>query len=158
MKILIVGVGGQGVLLSSRLLGLCALDAGKSVRTAETIGMAQRGGSVQSHITIGEETMSPLIPKGKADLIIAFDREEGLRAKDFAGSDCRFVSAEDIDPGKLENIKTLNVALVGAALRHLPFDKAAVTHALKETVKDAFYELNVRALEYGIDNSGGKAQ
>jgi indolepyruvate ferredoxin oxidoreductase beta subunit len=150
MKILIVGVGGQGVLLSSKLLGLCALDAGYQVRTAETIGMAQRGGSVQSHITFGEGALSPLIPLGRADLIIAFDPDEGARAKPYASEACHIVSAGDLDASKLANQKSLNVALVGAAMRHLPFGKDAMLDALRQTVRPDLYEANAAALEYGM--------
>ncbi len=71
--ILITGVGGQGTVLASRLIAACAMAEGQFVRTAETIGMAQRGGSVVSHVRIGAADRSPLIPLGGADLIIAFE-------------------------------------------------------------------------------------
>jgi len=73
------GVGGQGVVLAAKLVSRAALDAGLSVRTAETIGMAQRGGSVVSHVRIGPSAHSPLIPHGTADAIIAFEPGEAVR-------------------------------------------------------------------------------
>ncbi|MHB1017754.1 MAG: indolepyruvate oxidoreductase subunit beta [Coriobacteriia bacterium] len=73
------GVGGQGIILASKLVSQAALDAGLPVRTAETIGMAQRGGSVTSHVRIGEGAYSPLIPLGTADAIIAFEPAEAVR-------------------------------------------------------------------------------
>ncbi len=77
---MIAGVGGQGTVLLSRLIGGAALSRGMDVRGAETIGMAQRGGSVVSHVRIGEGANAPLIPMGKADLIIAFEPGEAARA------------------------------------------------------------------------------
>lgn len=80
MDILLCGVGGQGTVLASKLLAQCAMNAGLPVRTAETIGMAQRGGCVLSHVRIGEGAFSPLIPLGAADVLIAFEPAEGVRA------------------------------------------------------------------------------
>lgn len=76
---LLCGVGGQGVVLASKLIAFAAMEQGKFVRTTETIGMAQRGGSVVSHVRIGEEVHSPLIPLKKADLILAFEPAEAVR-------------------------------------------------------------------------------
>jgi len=77
--ILIAGVGGQGTVLASRLLAASAIKAGYFVRTSETIGMAQRGGCVVSHVRIGDETLSPVIPYGAADLLIGFEPAEAAR-------------------------------------------------------------------------------
>lgn len=76
--ILLCGVGGQGTVLASKILAATAMNAGNSVHSAETIGMAQRGGSVTSHVRIGE-SFSPLIPHGKADIIMAFEPAEAVR-------------------------------------------------------------------------------
>ena len=90
---LIVGVGGQGTVLAARILGAAAMLAGFDVRGSETIGMAQRGGSVTSHVRMGKNTnanhleisgpASPLIPSGRADVILAFEPGEALRTIDF---------------------------------------------------------------------------
>ena len=76
---LLCGVGGQGVVLASRLIAYAAMEQGDFVRTTETIGMAQRGGSVVSHVRAGEEVHSPLIPAGGADVILAFEPGEAVR-------------------------------------------------------------------------------
>ncbi len=78
-NVLICGVGGQGTVLAAKVLSQAALSKGKQVLSAETIGMAQRGGSVTSHVRIGKNAYSPLIPAGKADLIIAFEAAEAVR-------------------------------------------------------------------------------
>lgn len=77
--ILICGVGGQGTVLASKIIAASAMEAGDPVHSAETIGMAQRGGPVTSHVRIGEEAYSPLIPFGSADMILAFEPAEAVR-------------------------------------------------------------------------------
>lgn len=76
---LLCGVGGQGTVLASRILAAAAIEKGFFARTAETIGMAQRGGCVVSHVRIGDDVLSPLIPLGRADAILAFEPGEGVR-------------------------------------------------------------------------------
>ena len=76
---IITGVGGQGTVLLSRLIGASAIACKMNVRGSETIGMAQRGGSVVSHVRMGAVINSPLIPMGKADVAIAFEPGEAVR-------------------------------------------------------------------------------
>ena len=77
---LLCGVGGQGTVLASRIIALSGMEAGFNVRTAETIGMSQRGGCVVSHVRVSDKQInSSLIPKGKADVIIAFEPAEAVR-------------------------------------------------------------------------------
>lgn len=78
-NILICGVGGQGTVLAAKVLSQAAISKGERVLSAETIGMAQRGGSVVSHVRIGEDVFSPLIPHGQADILIAFEAAEAVR-------------------------------------------------------------------------------
>ena len=77
--VLICGVGGQGTVLASKLIAAAAMAEGNTVHSAETIGMAQRGGPVTSHLRIGDEAYSPLIPHGNADVLIAFEPAEAVR-------------------------------------------------------------------------------
>ena len=77
--ILICGVGGQGTVLASKIIAAAAMEEGSPVHSAETIGMAQRGGSVTSHVRIGENACSPLIPFGGADMLLAFEPGEAVR-------------------------------------------------------------------------------
>ncbi len=79
-NILLAGVGGQGTVLASRLIAGAAMARGEIAHTAETIGMAQRGGSVVSHVRIGEGASSPLVPHGTADTLIGFEPAEAVRA------------------------------------------------------------------------------
>ena len=77
--IVLCGTGGQGTVLASRLLATAAMRKGLPVKTAETIGMAQRGGSVLSHVRVGEGVASPLVGSGRADVILAFEPSEAAR-------------------------------------------------------------------------------
>jgi indolepyruvate ferredoxin oxidoreductase beta subunit len=77
--ILICGVGGQGTVLASKIIAAAAAEEGNPVHSAETIGMAQRGGSVTSHVRIGDNAFSPMIPFGAADMLLAFEPGEAVR-------------------------------------------------------------------------------
>ena len=77
--LLVTGVGGQGVILASDIIGEAALAAGYDAKKAETLGMAQRGGSVISHVRIGARVWSPLIKEGDVDILVAFEKLEAAR-------------------------------------------------------------------------------
>ncbi len=83
LNIMIVGVGGQGTLMASRLLGNVAMQLGHDVKVSEVHGMSQRGGSVVTYVKMGEKVYSPIIEKGEADIILAFERLEALRWIDY---------------------------------------------------------------------------
>ena len=82
-NIMIVGVGGQGTLLTSRIIGKSALALGNDVKISEVHGMAQRGGSVVTFVRYGEKVSEPIVEEGTADVIIAFERLEALRYAHF---------------------------------------------------------------------------
>lgn len=83
VNVILAGVGGQGAVLASKLLARAAMERGLPVKTAETIGMAQRGGSVFSHVRMGEGVRSPLVGRGRADAIVAFEPAEAVRQLPF---------------------------------------------------------------------------
>lgn len=96
---LLCGVGGQGTVLASRILAQAAMEQGLFARTAETIGMAQRGGCVVSHVRVGEKVASPLIPEGKADVILGFEPGETVRnLKYLKKGGCVVVCSKGINP------------------------------------------------------------
>lgn len=86
-NIMIVGVGGQGTLLTSRILGGITVNAGYDVKLSEVHGMAQRGGSVVTFVRYGEKVAEPIVEEGQADLLIAFERLEALRYAHFLKKD-----------------------------------------------------------------------
>ena len=98
-NIMIVGVGGQGTLLTSRILGGITLDAGYDVKLSEVHGMAQRGGSVVTFVRYGEEVAEPIVEEGQADVLIAFEKLEALRYAHFLKPDgALVVNDHRIDP------------------------------------------------------------
>ena len=92
MNIMIVGVGGQGTLLASRILGNVAIKAGFDVKVSEVHGMSQRGGSVVTYVKYGEKVHSPIIDKGDADLILAFEELEAYRALPYLKKDGKMIT------------------------------------------------------------------
>jgi len=79
LDLLMTGVGGQGIILASNILGEAALAVGYDVKKTDTLGMAQRGGSVISHVRIARKVYSPLIKEGEADILLAFEKLEAAR-------------------------------------------------------------------------------
>ena len=116
-NILIVGVGGQGIILASEVLATVAMNQGYDVKQSEVHGMAQRGGSVSSHIRYGDAVYSPTIAEGKADVLLSFEMLESLRWLDFlATKGIAIVNRQRIDPmpvasGKAEYPKEIDEQL-----------------------------------------------
>ncbi len=184
-NILIVGVGGQGTLLASVLLGNLALMKDYDVKLSEVHGMAQRGGSVVTHVKIDADGVnSPLIEEGDADIIIAFEELEAYRWLPYLKKGGKlFVNTQQILPMPVilgqakypENIiqkleeyassvkafdalkiaedcgssKAVNVVLLGAASKDLPFDGDSWNKVIEENVKPKFVDLNKKAFELG---------
>ena len=99
MSVMIVGVGGQGSLLASKLLGRLLVDEGYDVKVSEVHGMSQRGGSVVTYVRFGEKVYSPIIAEGEADIIISFEKLEAARYAGFLKSDGKIiVNTQQIDP------------------------------------------------------------
>ena len=118
LNIMVVGVGGQGTLLTSRIIGKTALKAGFDVKLSEVHGMAQRGGSVVTFVRFGQKVNVPVVEEGSADIIIAFERLEALRYAHFLKkngvmvvNDCRIdpmtvvVGAAEYPENILETLK-----------------------------------------------------
>lgn len=122
-NVLLTGVGGQGTVLAAKVLAQAAQAKGWQVRTAETIGMAQRGGSVVSHVRMGdngEEVIAPLVAKGTADMIIAFEPAEAARVLPYLAPDGVMVSA------------TTSIQPITAALSTEPYLAEATIASLDE--------------------------
>ncbi len=97
--IMIVGVGGQGTLLASRILGSALLSKGYDVKVSEVHGMSQRGGSVVTYVKYGEKVYSPVVGEGEADLILAFEQLEAARWLSCLKTDGKvIVNTQKIDP------------------------------------------------------------
>ena len=179
-SILLAGIGGQGVLFAHQLLAECAVAQGLNVTGAETHGMSQRGGSVVSHLKIGDNS-APLIRQGTADLILAFDAAEAYRnlsfiraggmvivnnaRKDFPSEQVsqqltrikavmRVLDADGI-AGRLGRVSAANVALLGFAstCRDFPLAREALRETLPRVVRPQSLETNLQAFDEGVKES-----
>lgn len=126
-NVLIVGVGGQGTLLASKVIGTAALSHGYDVKQSEVHGMAQRGGSVVTFVRFGEKVYSPLVEMGQADVILAFEKLEALRWCGYLKAGGTLIvnnqeiaplpvviGAEQYPAGIFETLRSMNINLVAA--------------------------------------------
>lgn len=184
-NILFAGVGGQGIILASKILSIGLINAGYDVKMSEVHGMAQRGGSVTTQVRYGEKVYSPIIGKGQADVLVSFETMETCRYLDYLKADGKIVINEheipsatvlaglaDYPEGVIETIKeranttvfkaaeiaqslgnpkTMNVVLVGALIKALGLESLDWESVIKETVKEKFVDINLKALQMGMD-------
>lgn len=134
---LLCGVGGQGTILASRIIAAAAMEKGWFARTAETIGMAQRGGVVVSHVRVGESVPSPLIPPGMADVILSFEPGEAVRSLSY------------LKPGGLLIACDREVQPIAA---FQPYDGAAMADWLRRSVPRC-HVLDAQAICDACDSS-----
>jgi indolepyruvate ferredoxin oxidoreductase beta subunit len=137
--LLMVGVGGQGTILASDILGDVALAAGYDVKKTDTLGMAQRGGSVISQVRMAEKVWSPLVEEGEVDIFLAFEKLEGVRWAHF------------LKPGGLAIINNhANPPLsVSLGVNRYPTDKEVQDILQKRTEKICFIDGTARAQKLG---------
>ncbi len=138
-NVLVVGVGGQGVVLASDIIGETALAAGYDVKKTDTLGMAQRGGSVVSHVRMGKKVYSPLIREGDADIILGFEKLEAVRWLPWLRQDgALIVNNQAVPP--------LSVSL---GVDCYPTDSDILSAARQVTAKIYLVEAQRRAAELG---------
>ncbi len=127
IDILISGVGGQGTVLASRLIAAAAINQGSFARTAETIGMSQRGGCVVSHVRIDSEKSGSIIPFGGADMVIAFELAEAARSiPRLSKKGCCIVNTQVIKP-------------VSASLGNSHYDSDEIIKYIKDNSQEVYF-------------------
>ena len=154
MNIMIVGVGGQGTLLASRILGKVAIKEGYDVKVSEVHGMSQRGGSVVTYVKYGDKVYSPIIDRGEADLILAFEMLEAMRALPYLKKGGKMIAnTQKMNPiaEKAGTIKAVNVVLIGLLAKSMDVDKNVWIDVIKETVPEKFLDVNIKAFELGYE-------
>ena len=161
-SIMIVGVGGQGSLLASKLLGRLLVDEGYDVKVSEVHGMSQRGGSVVTYVRFGDKVYSPIIDTGEADLIVSVEKIDPMPviigAAEYpsgvlpemkaAGANIDAVDALTLAE-QAGSAKAANIVLMGRVAKYfdIPYEKWIA--AIEKTVAPKFVELNKRAFELG---------
>jgi indolepyruvate ferredoxin oxidoreductase beta subunit len=148
-NVVVAGIGGQGVLTASDILADVALRAGFDVKKSEIKGMSQRGGSVSSEVRFGEVVLSPMVSPGEADYLLVLEATQVEPNLYILKPDGRLISPDAVDPGKLVNRKSLNVALLGALSAHLALPEREWLEALREAFPPDFFEHNQQAFRTG---------
>ena len=175
-NIMIVGVGGQGTLLASKLLGRILLENGYDVKVSEVHGMSQRGGSVVTYVRYGKKVYSPIIDKGEADIIISFELLEAARWVEYLkeGGILPVITGAAEYPKSLEqklatlpirldamdalglalqagSAKAVNLVLLGRLSKYFHFTDAQWQDAICRSVPAKFLELNRKAFALGAE-------
>ena len=161
-NIMIVGVGGQGTLLASKMLGYVLLQRGYDVKVSEVHGMSQRGGSVVTYVRYGKKVYSPVIDKGEADVIISFEKLEAARWLEFLKKDGTIITNTQEVGAKVDakdflsiaqeagSAKAVNIALMGRLSTYFPeISDEQWQDAIEKIVPPKFLDLNRKAFEAG---------
>jgi len=149
INIVIAGLGGQGVLKASDIVADAAFRAGFDVKKSELHGMSQRGGSVTSDIRFGESVLSPMIPEGEADFLVAISPEQAEPHHHLLRPEGTLIHPGLIDAGALKNRRSLNVALLGKLSRSLQLPDEAWMEAIRANLPEKLQEVNLTAFALG---------
>ncbi|NLD98666.1 MAG: indolepyruvate oxidoreductase subunit beta [Fibrobacter sp.] len=148
-NILFCGTGGQGVLKASEVCGVAAVNAGFRVKKSEVHGMAQRGGSVESHLRFGQNLYSPLICPGEADFLVAFHDGEAARNRFYLKSDGTDLSKFLHNAEELKDSRYTNTFFLGILASQLPIAEHFWYEAIK-TVVGKKIEENIEVFKSGL--------
>ncbi len=143
------GLGGQGILTCTDILGRVVFDLGFDVKKAEVHGMSQRGGAITSDLRFGEKVLSPMIPAGTADYLVVLGDDQIDANRHFLREGGVLVKPSDFDASKLENKRTLNVALLGALSRHMDFSVDQWLEAIHQQLPERLHAVNEAAFALG---------
>jgi indolepyruvate ferredoxin oxidoreductase beta subunit len=148
-NVVIAGLGGQGVLKASDILADVAVRAGFDVKKSEIKGMSQRGGSVSSDVRFGDAVLSPMVSPGEADFLLVLEPTQVDPNRYLLKNDGVLITPAAVDPAKLANKKSLNVALLGVLSAHLRLPEASWLEALREAFPPDFFQHNRQAFLTG---------
>jgi len=153
-NIVIAGLGGQGVLTASDIVAEVAASAGLDVKKSEIHGMSQRGGSVTSDVRFGDKVYSPMVPDGQADFLVATAADQVPVNVAVLRPDGVVIVPSRVDAAKLRDKKSLNVALLGALSRYLPFPEEAWIAVIRRGLPEKLHEVNFQAFALGREADG----
>lgn len=155
-NVVVAGLGGQGVLKGTDILADVALRASYDVKKSEIKGMSQRGGSVTGDVRFGQQVFSPMVPTGEADYLLVLEPTQVDPNRHMLKSSGVLITPDAVDPDKLPNKRTLNVALLGALSAHLPMPEDLWLSSLREGFHSAFYEGNKTAFLVGRESEAAR--
>lgn len=143
------GLGGQGILTCTDILGRVVFDMGLDVKKAEVHGMSQRGGAITSDIRYGEKVLSPMIPTGCADYLVVLSEDQIEANIHQLKDDGILVKPSDFEVNQLGNKKALNVALLGALSRYVEFEVDQWMEVIRRQFPERLVEANEKAFLLG---------
>ena len=150
VNVIFAGLGGQGVLKGTDILGEVLFQKGFDVKKSEVHGMSQRGGSVSSEVRYGEKVFSPMIPRGEADFLIVLDETQVEVNIEKLKQGGVLISPKSVPADKLANPKALNIMLLGALSAYLKdIELDAFLGALKMFLPEKLYAMNEEAFLLG---------
>ncbi len=153
-NIVIAGLGGQGVLKASDILAEAALRSGWDVKKSELHGMSQRGGSVSSDVRFGERVLSPMVPIGDADYLVALASDQVEPNRHYLRAGSVLVLPEHVPAEQLANRKSLNIALLGRLSHYLPIIETNWLAAIRAHLPEKLHSANIDAFNIGRKTSG----
>ena len=149
-NVIFAGLGGQGVLKGTDILGEVLFQKGFDVKKSEVHGMSQRGGSVSSEVRFGEKVFSPMIPHGEADYLIVLDETQVEVNASKLKNGGVLISPKDVPVDKLANAKALNIMLLGALSAYMQdIELDSFLKALKMFLPEKLYAMNEDAFMLG---------
>lgn len=149
VNVVFAGLGGQGVLKASDILAELVFEARLDVKKSEVHGMSQRGGSVSSDVRYGSKVASPMVPEGEADFLVVLDETQvSVNEMRLKKNGC-LISPSMIATDKLENPKTVNVALLGALGTKLEFSEEAWLEVIRKILPEKIHAVNEHAFKLG---------
>jgi indolepyruvate ferredoxin oxidoreductase beta subunit len=149
VNVIIAGLGGQGVIKASDILSEAAFRAGFDVKKSEIHGMSQRGGSVTSDIRFGSQVWSPMVPPGQADFLVVLAPDQVAINRAQLRPTGRLIAPDLIDPARLDNRKSFNVALLGALSLYLEIPEFLWRAALRACLPEKLQAANEQAFGVG---------
>jgi indolepyruvate ferredoxin oxidoreductase beta subunit len=148
-SVVIAGLGGQGVLKASDILGDAVFRAGHDVKKAEVHGMSQRGGSVNSDVRFGPRVFSPMVPFGEADYLVVLAADQLENNRGYLKPGGVLIEPSQVDASLLQNKRSLNVALLGRLSRHLDLPEDCWQAALDANFPAPLQAANRQAFALG---------
>ena len=148
-NVVVAGLGGQGVLKVTDILGEAVFRAGYDVKKSEVHGMSQRGGSVSSEVRYGETVASPMVPAGEADVLAVLEATQVDVAKPVLKADGILITPEDLPLDKLQNPKALNTMMLGAISKYVDIPVETLLESLKANLPEKLHEMNVEMFNLG---------
>jgi len=155
-NVVLAGLGGQGVMKASDILADAVFAAGYDVKKSEVHGMSQRGGSVTSDVRFGATVLSPMVPRGEADILVVLTADQVAMNRPLLASGGLLLSADMVDGCAVPNRRCMNVAMLGVLATCLDVDEAHWLSAIRANLPATYHGVNEEA--FALGQAAGRAR